>query len=149
MKTLRFALLALLLLGTRAAVAADATPTIEVWKSRTCGCCTAWIRHVEAAGFTVKVNDLYDMEPVKSRFKVPPELSSCHTAEVAGYVIEGHVPADDIIRLLKQKPAVTGIYVAGMPIGSPGMEGPNAEIYEVVAVDANGKRTVFATHGPK
>ena len=142
------ALLVMLFLGARAVVAADA-PVIEVWKSRTCGCCVGWVRHVEAAGFTVKVNDLDDVAPVKQRLKVPPELSSCHTAVVDGYVVEGHVPADSIVRLLKLKPAVTGIYVPGMPIGSPGMEGPNAETYDVVAIGKDGEQTVFATHGPK
>lgn len=129
------------------AVAAD-PPVIEVWKTPTCGCCKVWVRHVEAAGYKVKVNELPDVTPVKQRLKVPPELSSCHTAVVEGYIVEGHVPADDITRLLKQRPKVQGIYVPGMPIGSPGMEGPGGQKYDVLAVDDAGKVSVFATHQP-
>ena len=127
--------------------AADA-PSIEVWKTATCGCCRVWVRHLEDAGFKVKVNEVGDVEPVKQRFKVPPELSSCHTAVVDGYVVEGHVPAGDIISLLKKRPPIRGIYVPGMPVGSPGMEGPGGKAYEVLAVDAAGKVSVFATHQP-
>ncbi len=127
--------------------AADA-PTVEVWKTPSCGCCRAWVSHLEEAGFRVKVNQLDDLAPVKRRFKVPPELSSCHTAVVDGYVVEGHVPADDIVRLLKERPALQGIFVPGMPVGSPGMEGPGAWRYDVLAVDAAGRVGVFATHQP-
>jgi hypothetical protein len=146
MNLLRLLCLTLLLCASPGR-AAD-RPVIEVWKSRSCGCCVDWVDHVREAGFEVRVTNLDDMTPIKQRFKVPPELSSCHTATVGGYVIEGHVPADDIIRLLKLQPAVTGIYVPGMPIGSPGMEGPRPEAYDVIAVDAQGGRTVFATHKP-
>lgn len=131
----------------RAQRAADA-PVIEVWKTSTCGCCRAWVRHVEDAGFRVKVTELDDVAPIKEKFKVPPQLSSCHTALVGGYVVEGHVPADDIIRLLRQKPDIKGIYVPGMPAGSPGMEAPRGEKYDVLALDAAGKTSVFATHQP-
>ncbi|MBM4196835.1 MAG: DUF411 domain-containing protein [Gammaproteobacteria bacterium] len=140
-----YALILLLVAAWRPATAADA-PLVEVWKSPTCGCCNTWIRHLKDAGFEVRSTDLDDVAPIKQRFKVPPELSSCHTATVGGYVVEGHVPADDIVRLLRSKPKVTGIYVPGMPVGSPGMEGPNAQTYEVLAVDSDGKRGVFATH---
>ena len=143
--------LSLALLGAACAAvplrAADA-PVIEVWKTSTCGCCRAWVRHVEAAGFKVQVTELEDVAPIKQRFNVPPELSSCHTALVAGYVVEGHVPADDIVRLLRQKPAIKGIYVPGMPAGSPGMEAAHGERYDVLALDASGKTSVFATHQP-
>jgi hypothetical protein len=134
-------------LATLGAMAGE-RPVIEVWKTPTCGCCKAWVRHVEDAGFLVKVTQLDDVAPVKRRFKVPPELSSCHTAVVDGFVIEGHVPAQDIVRLLKERPKVTGIYVPGMPIGSPGMEGPNGEKYDVLALDDAGNTRVFATHAP-
>lgn len=129
------------------AVAAD-PPVIEVWKTPTCGCCKVWVRHVEEAGYRVRVNELPDVTPVKQRLAVPPELSSCHTAVVDGYIVEGHVPADDIARLLEQRPKVQGIYVPGMPIGSPGMEGPGAQKYDVLAVDDAGKVSIFATHQP-
>lgn len=150
---------ALRILALAAAVATGATaipvtsvaadpPTVEVWKTPTCGCCRVWVQHLEDAGFRVKVNQLDDVEPVRRQFSVPPALSSCHTAVVDGYVVEGHVPADDIVRLLKQRPAIKGIYVPGMPVGSPGMEGPGAKGYDVLALDAEGKVSVFATHKP-
>jgi hypothetical protein len=126
----------------------DDAPNIEVWRSRSCGCCKAWVRHVEAAGFLVRQTEVNDVEPKKRELKVPAELSSCHTAVVDGYVVEGHVPADDIVRLLKERPKVRGIYVPGMPIGSPGMEGPNGKPYQVFALDDEGKTSVFATHQP-
>jgi hypothetical protein len=141
------ALLLVTLLGTASAFAAD-PPVVEVWRSRSCGCCMAWVRHARAAGFEVRVNDVDDVAPIKQRFKVPPALASCHTAVVNGYVIEGHVPADDILRLLKEKPAVTGIFVPGMPVGSPGMDGPQGDSYDVIVLDGQGQQRVFATHQP-
>jgi hypothetical protein len=138
----------LLLLGPAWPAAGADAPTIEVWKTPTCGCCKIWVRHLEDAGFRVKVNSLEDLAPIKKQFKVPPALSSCHTAVVEGYVVEGHVPADDIVRLLKQRPEIRGIYVPGMPVGSPGMEGPNGDRYDVLALDDAGKTSVFATHQP-
>jgi hypothetical protein len=123
-------------------------PTIEVWKSATCGCCRAWVKHLQDAGFNVRVTELEDVAPIKRQFKVPPELSSCHTALVDGYVVEGHVPAADIMRMLKERPKIKGIYLPGMPVGSPGMEGPNGDKYDVLALDDAGKVTVFATHQP-
>ena len=129
------------------AVAAD-PPTVQVFKSPTCGCCAAWVRHLKDAGFAVKVTDYADMAPVKQQYRIPPQYSSCHTAVVDGYVIEGHVPAADIVKLLKGRPQVRGLVVPGMPIGSPGMEGPDPERYDVLALGATGATTVFATHQP-
>ena len=129
-------------------VAAADSPTVEVWKSATCGCCQAWVRHLEAAGFRVRVTELDDVAPIRRQFKVPPELSSCHTAVVNGYVVEGHVPAADILRMLKERSKIKGIYLPGMPVGSPGMEGPNGDKYDVLALDDAGKVSVFATHQP-
>ncbi len=123
-------------------------PTVEVWKTPSCGCCKVWVRHLETAGFQVKVTEMQDLTPIKRQFRVPPELSSCHTARLGGYVVEGHVPADDILRMLKTKPKITGIYVPGMPVGSPGMEGPDGEEYQVLALDAAGRTSVFSTHRP-
>jgi hypothetical protein len=88
------------------------------------------------------------MAPVKAEYRIPPQLSSCHTAVVDGYVIEGHVPASDIVKLLKERPKIRGLVVPGMPMGSPGMEGPDPEAYDTLALDANGATTVFTTHGP-
>jgi hypothetical protein len=103
---------------------------------------------MEDAGFKVKVNEVDDVTPKKQELGVPPRLSSCHTAVIDGYVVEGHVPAADVTRLLKERPKVKGIYAPGMPVGSPGMEGPDGKAYEVLALDAAGKVSVFATHQP-
>lgn len=121
----------------------DAAPgEIVVYKSPTCGCCKEWVAHLRDFGFKVSVNDKGDMDPVKAKYKVPYEMESCHTAVVDGYVLEGHVPALDIRRLLEKKPNVTGIAVPGMPIGSPGMEqGGQREPYKVLTFGGSGVRT--------
>jgi hypothetical protein len=108
-------------------------PTIAVTKDPNCGCCSGWVAHLRQAGFAVEVRDVSDGNRVKSRL-VPVDLAACHTAEVSGYVIEGHVPAAALRRFLKEKPNANGLAVAGMPVGSPGMEVPNVppEEYEVV-----------------
>jgi hypothetical protein len=105
---------------------------IKVWKDPNCGCCTGWVEHLRSNGFVAAVTNSADMQAVKVRLGVPEELASCHTAEIAGYVIEGHVPAQAIRRLLTEKLAARGLAVPGMPIGSPGMEGGTPEVYEVI-----------------
>jgi hypothetical protein len=121
--------------------------TVTVYKSPTCGCCANWVDHMREHGYTVVVNDLEDVQPVKTREGVTDALSSCHTATVGGYVVEGHVPAADVQRLLSERPAITGIAVPGMPMGSPGMEGGRVDRYDVVAFDkAAGTTRVFASH---
>ncbi len=120
---------------------------IHVYKSPTCGCCTKWIDHLRANGFSVRATDVPDVNPIKRENAVPPRLAACHTAFVEGYVLEGHVPAEDVRRLLAERPAVSGLAVPGMPIGSPGMEGPNPERYDVLAFGAAGT-SVFSSHGP-
>lgn len=127
---------------TGMASAADVT----VYKTSTCGCCVAWVRHLEANGFQVAVKELDDLTAVKQAHGITRELASCHTATVEGYVIEGHVPASDIHRLLKERPQVAGLAVPGMPMGSPGMEGPVKQPYDVIAFDKNGGKTVFSRH---
>jgi hypothetical protein len=107
-------------------------PSITVTKDPNCGCCTGWAEHLKQAGFPVRIVETSDLQPVKARLGVPAELASCHTAEVAGYVVEGHVPASAIMRLLREKPKAIGLAVPGMPVGSPGMEGAPAEDYDVV-----------------
>jgi hypothetical protein len=107
-------------------------PAIKVSKDPNCGCCTGWVEHLRNNGFTVTVVNAADLQAVKQRLGVPAELASCHTAEIAGYVIEGHVPAYAIHRLLAEKPAARGLAVPGMPIGSPGMDGGRPEVYEVL-----------------
>nr|WP_244645122.1 DUF411 domain-containing protein [Salinarimonas ramus] len=115
-----------------------------VHKDPFCGCCTAWAEHMEAAGFRVEVRETSLMDEVKARLGVPRDLASCHTAEIDGYVIEGHVPAAAVEELLAQRPDVAGLSVPGMPIGSPGMEVPGvaAERYEVVGFGEDGARVV-------
>ncbi|MGQ0646509.1 MAG: DUF411 domain-containing protein [Gemmatimonadaceae bacterium] len=123
---------------------------MQVYKSPTCGCCKAWVDKMRGAGFEVRVTDLDDnaLQAEKARRGVTENLGSCHTAIVNGYVVEGHVPAEDIKRLLQEKPAVAGIAAPGMPRGSPGMEMPNGakDSYTVVAFTKSGKTTVFAKH---
>ena len=130
-----------LLLIAQPANAAD----VVVYKSPTCGCCKNWISHLQENGFTVEVHNRRNMNPIKTELGVPRHLQSCHTATVGGYVLEGHVPADDIARLLKEKPAIKGLAVPGMPMGSPGMEGPRKDAYDVVTFRENGRTTVFAS----
>ncbi len=119
---------------------------VTVYKSPTCGCCNKWIAHMEANGFEVKAHDLADLTQIKLEHGVSQELTSCHTALVDGYVIEGHVPAEDIQRLLEERPDVVGLAVPGMVMGSPGMEGETSEPYNVVTFDRDGNTTVFAKH---
>ncbi|KAF1709846.1 MULTISPECIES: DUF411 domain-containing protein [Pseudoxanthomonas] len=139
--------------GTRISpeVQATATPTLPVvlvHKSPTCGCCNQWVEHMRQAGFTVQVDNQNDVTPIKQRLGVPYGKGSCHTAEVAGYFIEGHVPAEDIKRLLVRKPDVKGLVLPGMPAGSPGMELPDGrtEPYTVEQVARDGSTQAFAQH---
>ena len=121
--------------------------TLTVYKSPTCGCCAQWIEHVEAHGFQVQTIQTDKMLTVKRRLGVPDEAMSCHTTKVGNYVVEGHVPAADIKRLLAQKPRARGIAVAGMPLGSPGMDiGGQRQPYATLLIGAGGKTTVFARH---
>ena len=106
-----------------------------------------WVSHLQDSGFTVRTTDVPDVRPIKIENEVPPRLGSCHTALVDGYVIEGHVPASDIQRMLSEGPDIRGLAVPGMPIGSPGMEGPNARGYDVYAFDRRGDANVYSTHG--
>jgi hypothetical protein len=121
---------------------------VTVYKSPTCGCCDKWIDHLKANGFPVVAHEVKDVRPVKRENGLPPQLSSCHTALVGGYVVEGHVPASDITRLLESRPPVSGLAVPRMPIGSPGMEGPNPVPYRVFSFDAKGQIETFSTHTP-
>jgi hypothetical protein len=122
-----------------------AKPSISVWKTATCGCCGLWVEHMRQNGFEAAVVDVPDLESIKQKLSVPPNLASCHTALVNGFVVEGHIPADAVRRLLKERPAVAGIAVPGMPIGSPGMEVPGGQKqpYAIVAFDKQGKQSVF------
>lgn len=119
-------------------------PTITVYKSPTCGCCKKWVSHLQANGFQVKAVDLTDLDAVKERYGVQQRFSSCHTAVVNGYIIEGHVPADLVHKLLKEKPKIAGLTVPGMPMGAPGMEGPRKDAYNVLTFDKSGKLGIYA-----
>ena len=122
--------------------------TVQVLKSSTCECCAKWVDHLRSYGFAVEVTDVPDLERVKREHGVPERLASCHTALVGGYFVEGHVPAEDVKRLLEKRPRIAGLALPGMPIGSPGMEGPNPEPFDVLAVDAKGRTRVFSSHRP-
>lgn len=125
--------------------ATDAPPPMVVYKDPNCGCCTLWNEHMTAAGFRLQVKDTAQMAQVKGAIGVPAALQSCHTGVIAGYFIEGHVPADLVHKLLREKPAIAGLAVPGMPAGSPGMEGPPPERYQILAVSRTGTTSVYAT----
>jgi len=140
------ALGASLVTGTTTKAAMGRKTSIHVYKSPWCGCCGAWVDHMRGAGFEVRVTELEDLAPVKARYGVSQELQSCHTGIIEGYVIEGHVPARDVSRLLKERPEAIGLSVPGMPVGSPGMEqGERREPYQVVLFSPS-KRTVYARY---
>lgn len=148
MKRLAYLLIIVAAAALVARVVFAQTPlTMSVLRDPGCGCCLNWVAHLQKAGFKVTVAESPEMPAVKDRRGVPPAARSCHTGVIDGYVIEGHVPADDIKRLLKERPAVVGLAVPGMPVGSPGMEmGGRTQPYNVVAFDKAGKITVFASH---
>ena len=139
-------LFSMLLAGAAAFAVPAPTPPHEmvVYKSPYCGCCAKWVDHVRAAGIRVTVIDTADLEPIKARHGVTGELGSCHTALVDGFVIEGHVPADLVLKLVTERPALRGLAVPGMVSGSPGMEGPNPQHYAVLSFDRSGKTAVYA-----
>ncbi|HET7462758.1 MAG TPA: DUF411 domain-containing protein [Longimicrobium sp.] len=130
-----------------AAQTADAgAPLAVVYKSPTCGCCNSWVEHMRQSGFRVETHDMDDVTPVKDEGHVPANGRSCHTAKVGNYVIEGHVPADLVKKLLAEHPAdVAGLTVPGMVTGSPGMEGPSPQHYDVIAFTRDGKTRVYAS----
>ena len=157
-----FSLLSLLVIGcadadaspdggalAAANIADQELPTVLVYKTESCGCCNGWIEHLEAAGFTVDARNVRDIMSVKRDGGVPVAMSSCHTAIIDGYVVEGHVPADQIRRLLAERPDIAGIAAPGMPIGSPGMEGRGAKPYQVLSFTHTGEAAVFAEVNPR
>ena len=116
---------------------------MRVYKTPTCGCCGKWVQHLRDNGFEVTVQDVPDTSPYRKKYGVPDQLASCHTGVIESYAVEGHVPAREIHRLLREKPKAVGLAVPGMPAGSPGMEAPRAQGYSVLLVEAAGKVTVF------
>ena len=144
-------LLGLALSGCSPTTAEPSLPGVTVHKSATCGCCKVWVDRLRGAGFQVEVRDVDNLNPVKQRVGIPYGMGSCHTAEVGGYFVEGHVPIEDIKRLLRERPDARGLTVPGMPVGSPGMESPSGEVqpYEVVLVGRDGSTSVFSRQGPQ
>lgn len=132
-----------------AASASARTLFIRVHKDPNCSCCSGWVRHLEATGFGVVVQEEGNLQNVRKRLGVPADLAACHTAEADGYVIEGHVPAAAIQRLLKERPVAIGVAVPGMPAGSPGMEGGKFERYAVVLFGSEGRRTFMEFEGTR
>lgn len=142
-KSLRLAIAAgALVVGSAANAAA-----LTIYKSASCGCCGKWVEHVEKNGFTVTVVNVDDVMAVKAKAGIPKSLTSCHTSMVGGYVVEGHVPAADIKKLLAEKPKAKGIAVAGMPMGAPGMEqGDERRPYNTMLLKSDGSTAIFARH---
>jgi hypothetical protein len=143
MKPLRVALVLGLL--SAAAAFAQGAPNVEVFKSASCGCCSGWVEHMRQNGFQVTTHDVPDVPAQRKRLGMPDRLGSCHSAKVGGYVIEGHVPVEDIRRLLKAKPNAIGLAVPGMVPSSPGMAGPKTA-YDTLLVGRDGTTRVFASH---
>lgn len=133
-------------LGAGLSTAVAAGEMVDVYKSPNCGCCGKWVDHLKAAGFEVRTHEVNDVPGTRKRLGMPDRLGSCHTAKVAGYVVEGHVPAADIERLIKEKPKALGLAVPSMPPGSPGMESPRPVPYETLLVNQDGSTSVYAKH---
>lgn len=135
-----------LVLLTPAAWAASPLPTVTVYKSPSCGCCGKWVEHMKESGFSVLIHDTENVAEHKVRLGVPLGMGSCHTAQVGGYVVEGHVPAADVKRLLSEKPKAKGLVSPGMPQSAPGMDNPRKIPYDVLLVGKDGGTTTYARH---
>lgn len=127
-------------------LASAAAPVIDVYKSAYCGCCGDWVKHLESNGFTVKIHNVANPSDYREKHGIPNDLGSCHTGVVDGYAVEGHVPASDVKRLLAEKPKAKGLTAPGMPLGSPGMEGPRKDPYDVILVEGNSRSRVYKRH---
>ncbi len=125
---------------------ASGQPVLDVYKSPYCGCCGAWEQHMAAAGFTVRSHPVQDVPAQRQKLGMPEAYGSCHTARVGGYLIEGHVPAADVQRLLAEQPAAIGLAVPGMPQGSPGMDSPRAQAYDTLLIRKDGRARVYQHH---
>ena len=151
-KTITIAAVGVLLLGGAAALLtsrsapADPARHMTVYRHPTCNCCGNWVRYAKDHGFTTEVNETSRIGRIKAQYQIPSDLSSCHTTLIDGYIVEGHVPIGAVERLLSERPNIVGITVPGMPMGSPGMEGPNPERYEVLAFDTDGSSYTFAEY---
>ena len=148
MRTFEIFRRSVIVLALAAPFTTAAAATVDVWKSPTCGCCEAWIAHLRTTGFSVRAHDIADPATVRARLGVPPALASCHTATVDGYVIEGHVPAGDLARLLRERPRLRGLAVPGMPPGASGMRestGSRAP-FSTLVITRNGHAQTYAVH---
>jgi hypothetical protein len=142
-----FALAIALVLFNPSKINADtALPVVTVYKSPTCGCCSKWVSHLESNGFVVNAINKNDLGPIKRELGIEPQFQSCHTAKIGNYVVEGHVPAADIKKMLTEKPDIDGLAVPRMPMGSPGMEGPRKDNYNVLAIKKGASPTVYNSH---
>ena len=121
-------------------------PIATVYKSPTCGCCGKWISHLEANGFKVVAKNSNDLATIKQQLGIQLQYQSCHTAKIGNYIVEGHVPATDIKRMLAEKPDISGLVVPGMPMGSPGMEGSRVDNYDVIAIKEGGEATIYSSY---
>jgi len=139
-------LLAAITLSAAGTSLAQAAETVEIYKSPYCSCCGKWAEHMTKAGFTIKTHEVEDVPAMRRKLGMPEKLGSCHTAKVGDYLLEGHVPATDVKRLLKEKPKALGLAVPGMPTGSPGMDVPNSPPYDTLLVQKDGATQVFAKH---
>lgn len=124
----------------------NAAEAINVYKSPSCGCCGKWVEHLQRAGFTVRTHEVDDVSAMRAKLGMPAQYGACHTAKVGAYLVEGHVPAEDVKRLLAEKPKAIGLAVPGMPAGSPGMEGPPPVAYESLLVLGEGSSRSYARH---
>ncbi len=126
----------------------QASGEMVVYKTPTCGCCTTWVNHLKDAGINTRVVNQNDLTNIRKQFGAPNDLDSCHIAQIDGYIVEGHIPADAIKKLIAEKPDAVGIFVPGMPLGSPGMESPHgSQPYDVILLRRDGGREVFASYG--
>lgn len=135
-----------LALAFAGSAAAQARPRLVVYKTPWCGCCGAWVDHMRQAGWRTQVIEVQDLAPVRARQGVPERLASCHTGVVGRYAIEGHVPASDVARLVREAPAARALSAPGMPAGSPGMEAAGKQPYQTLLIFADGRTEIFARH---
>ena len=142
-----FSILALTVLFIPNQTRADtALPIVTVYKSPTCGCCSKWVKHLESNGFVVEAKNTNKLDSIKRELGIEPQFQACHTAKIGNYVIEGHVPASDIKKMLADKPDIHGLAVPGMPMGSPGMEGSRKDNYNVFAIKNDASPTIYNSH---
>ena len=132
--------------GSNKIEADTSLPMVTVYKTASCGCCKKWVNHLTKNGFVVQSNDVNDLSSIKKELGIEPKFRSCHTAKIGNYFVEGHVPAEDIKKMLSETPLIRGLAVPGMPMGSPGMEGSRKDNFDVLAVRSDGSNSVYNSH---